>query len=102
MTITVELNDINGTPLSEGSKVCAYAQEYAEISRDDSGDIPIIEVDHARPRPIKDVPLFIGRVAWDAEQLAFEIVIEKMMVKWESEPCRVRMGGGHYAYELIG
>lgn len=102
MTIEIELKDINGKALAEGSRVCAYAQDYAEISRDESGCIPVIEVDQSKPKPIIDVPLFIGQVVWNPEQLAFEIVIENMMVEWNTNPSRVRMGGGNYAYELIG
>lgn len=102
MKIEIALKDINGKALAEGSRVCAYAQDYAEISRDESGGIPVIEVDHAKPKPIKDVPLFIGRVVWNPEQLAIEIAIEEMLVEWATSPSRVRMGGGNYAYELIG
>lgn len=101
MTLIIDVRDMNGVPISEGNRVCAYAQEYDEISRDEVGGIPVVEVDHGRPKPIKDIPLFIGRVEWSPDQLAFEIAIEKMMVKWEAVPCRVRMGGGQYAYELV-
>ena len=102
MTIEFQLTDINGSPLKEGSRVTAYGQDYEEISRDDSDpSCPIIEEDHSKPKPIKDVPLFQGIVVWNPEQLAMEIVIEKMMVKWETKPCRVRMGGGSYVYELV-
>lgn len=101
MKLEIELKDINGSPIEIGDKVCAYAQEYAEVSRDESNGVPVIELDRARPKPIRDVPLFIGRVVWDAEQLAFEIAIEKLMVDWEAQPSSVRMGGGHYVYELV-
>lgn len=101
MTIEVTIRDINGAIIKEGSRVCAYEQRYAEVSRDESGPVPIVEVDISRPMPIKDVPLFIGRVRWSHEHLAFEIAIEKMLVDWVSPPCSVRMGGGSYAFELM-
>lgn len=102
MTIHLDLKDINGQPLDHGSRVVAYAQEYEEVSRDESDpSCPIVEEDHDKPRPIKDVPLFIGRVMWNPEQMAVQVRIEKMMVKWECEVSSVRMGGGGYAYELL-
>ena len=102
MTIEIEIKDIDGNPIVEGSRVLAYAQDYEEVSRDESGNIPVIEVDHTRPKPIKDVPLFIGCVVWNPEELALEIAIEKMLVKWQTNPSRVRMGGGNYEYGLVG
>ena len=102
MTIEIEIKDIDGKTINEGSRVCAYAQDYAEISRDESEGVPVVELDHTRPKPIKDVPLFVGRVFWNAEELAVEIAIEKLLVKWEHAPAYVRMGGGNYAYGLIG
>lgn len=101
MILTVIIKDINGHEIVEGSRVCAYEQNYVEVSRDESGLVPIIEVDSSRPIPVKDVPLFIGHVRWDDEQLCFMVVIEKMMVDWNPAPCSVHMGGGSYTYELM-
>ena len=102
MTIHVEVNDINGQPLALGDEVVAYALEYAEVSRDESWGIPVIEVDSSRPKPLRDVPLFRGRIVWDAGRLDLEVEILEtleMFVEWETKPSRVRMAG--YLYERI-
>ena len=101
MTLEIELKDINGNEIKEGSKVCAYVQDYVEMYHYRSDDAPIVVLDHTKPKPIKDVPLFIGKVVWNNEQLAFEILIEKMMTDWNPIPSSIKMGGGAYAYELI-
>lgn len=99
MRIETEINDINGTPLQLGDTVLAYAQEYEEVSRDESCGVPIAQVDTARPKPLKDVPLFKGRIEWDAEQMALQIRIEQVLVNWEPKPAVVQMGG--YVYEKL-
>ena len=49
---------------------------------------------------MKDVPLFVGIVKWDQEQLALLVFIEKILVEWECDIATVRMGGDNYHFEL--
>ncbi len=102
MNIEVQVKDINGNEINLGDRVYAYAQNYAEISRSepDEGGIQVVELDTSKPKPIQDVPLFVGVVAWSEDMLALEIVIEDILVEWGSSPSRIRMGGGCYVYEI--
>lgn len=93
--------DLQGRPLKLGDKVIAYAQRYAEKSRDDSHGIPIVELDIAQPKPVSDVPLFRGTVAWDPHGLAYIANIDEMLILWDIVPAFVHLGGGAYAYEII-
>lgn len=100
MTLKLDIKDINGKDIEIGSRVYAYAQNYTETLLDEINGVEIIEIDITKPRPIADVPLFIGQVIWNSEELAFEIRVEKILADWEIKPAYIRMGGGMYAYEL--
>lgn len=103
MNLQIQIKDINDRDINIGDRVCAYAQNYSEISRSDpdEGGIQVVELDTSKPRPIQDVPLFIGTVAWSEDMLALEVVVERILAKWDSNPSRIRMGGGCYAFELM-
>lgn len=102
MTITLELQDIDGQPLELGDRVFGFAQSYAELSRKGggfSGECLEIEEDRTRPMPVKDVPLFVGAVAWCSEMLNLVIDVEEIFADWQLPPSRISMGGGHYVYQ---
>jgi hypothetical protein len=100
MTIEVDVRDINGAPLHIGDKVMAYAKEF-EIRRRETlgGGTRVVEVASERPKPVKDVPLFAGRIVWSADTLSLQVRIEKMYVHWESRLSSVSMS--HYLYERV-
>lgn len=93
--------DLQGRPLKLGDRVIAYAQHYEEKPRDDSHGIPIVELDIAQPKPVSDVPLFRGTVAWDPHGLAYIVNIDEMLIYWGIVPAFVCLGGGAYSYELV-
>ena len=101
MTLNIDIKDINGRDIQIGSEVCAYARNHSEVLIDKINGIAVVELDITKPKPIADLPLFIGKVVWNKEQLSLEILIEKMMTDWDPIPSSVQMGGGSYAYELI-
>lgn len=100
--LRIEIRDINGTPIVAGSRVCVYPQEYAVISRSNTeyGETPTALVDSRRPLPIKDLPLFIGRVRWNQYLLAFDVAVEQVLGATLGQ-VSVTMGGGNYAYEVL-
>lgn len=101
MNFQILFKDINGSDINLGDRVCAYAQDYDEVDRQYLHGVLVVELDSTKPKPIKDIPLFIGKVRFNEEELYVEVLIEKMMVEWENPPCSVRMGGGFYVYELM-
>lgn len=101
MIITCECKDINGVPIELGSKVCVYAKDYEIRSSEMSGDIEIIELDIEKPKPLKDVPLMMGTVIWEENQMAVLVHVDKMLVEWEAPPGAISMDFYNYAFEVI-
>lgn len=102
MTLTFDLRDLNGRSVNLGDKICAYAQEYEVTHREETpGETPVECLDTTRPKPFKDVPLFIGRVVWSDAALALEVKIEEVMVRWEIKPASVFLGGGQFVFEVL-
>lgn len=77
MTITTSFKDIDGRDINLGDKVFVFSQEYEVIEEDYSDGVPVIMVDFSKPLPIKDVPLFLGRVEWCDDRKALIVRVEK-------------------------
>jgi hypothetical protein len=76
MNIEFSLKDINGEELELGDLVWVYNQDYEEVGREEDEDGTVVEIDITRPRPVADIPVFIGKLVWqeDLYQLDLEIV----------------------------
>lgn len=98
----VGLKDLSGTEIREGDSVLLYTQDYEEISREENyGEIPVIEVDATKPKPVPDVPRAKGIVTWDQYDLGYRIAIKWLCPDWKSSGlASLRMGGGDYAYSI--
>lgn len=100
MKLEIELNDVNDKPINIGDRVIAYEQAYKiiEVGYYDELD-RVVVVDMEKPLPTKDIPLFIGKVAWNKDDLCLELIVEKLLADWEPKPATIKMVNG-YAYEL--
>lgn len=93
-------SDLDGKFIYEGDEVFGYSQNFAIKGSFELGDISVLEEDHSKPLPVADDPRFRGEVVWCDEMLAYQIKVSELIGKWETQPSRIMMGGGHYAYQL--
>lgn len=93
------LKDIHGRAVLAGDKVWLYPQEYEVISIDDSGPIPVHEVDTTKPKPVPDTPLVRGEVYWSTDQLMWVVKVSWQTPKW-SEFKYASVALSHYAVEV--
>lgn len=106
--IKTELLDINGTPLRLGDYVIAYAQDYEEVKPTvrihDPAEIvtdtlKVVELDDSKPKPVKDVPLFVGHIDWDDYGKSIIVRLHKSMTPMELQPAHARFCD--YLFEKI-
>lgn len=93
------LKDIHGRAVLAGNKVWCYPQDYEVISVDDSGPIPVHEVDTTKPKPVPDTPLVRGEVYWSTDQLMWVIKVSWQTPTWDSIKY-ASVALAHYAVEV--
>ncbi len=102
MNIQTSFQDINGTEIELGSRVCVYPQQYHTISsKKVDADITIEEIDITRPKPLKDTPLYIGVVQWCDYDMAVIVKVTETLVQNPIGIASFQIGRSGYTYEVL-
>jgi uncharacterized phage protein (TIGR01671 family) len=98
------LLDANGKDIFEGDIVFGYAARFSTSlisDPDDDLNLPVYEVDHDKPLPTPDIPLFKATVKWNEAFAGLWLYYLEKQKDWGSANSTILVDK-EYIYEVVG